>query len=73
MTGFCGDAPFADPIMAVKDHPNKIQSLKQLFYECAQAWVNEAANDADYAYSDEGLIELAEANGWTFDENGRPL
>lgn len=70
LTGFCGDCPFADPLVEYSRNPLRVPDLKQVFYECAQAWVFEARDDLECAYSDESLAELAEANGWEFDEDG---
>jgi hypothetical protein len=69
-TGFCGDAPFADPLVEYEKRPLLVPDLKQVFYECAQAWLKEASNDADYAYSTEGIEETFEANGYEFLEDG---
>ena len=70
MTGFCGDAPFGDPLVAYAKTPSKVPTLKQVFYECAQAWVNEAANDYEHSYSDEAVDETILANEYEFTSDG---
>ena len=72
LTGYCGDCPLFDPIAQyLKGDWRRIPDLAQVFYECAQSWVCEAADDCEHSYSDEHCEELAALNEWLFDENGR--
>ena len=66
LTGYCGDCPLFDPIAAYEKTPLKIPTLRQVFYECAQSWVNEAANDLEWHYSDEYITEHLSANEYEF-------
>jgi hypothetical protein len=70
LTGFCGDAPFADPLVGYSKTPLRVPDLKQVFYECAQKWVFEVRADMEHAYSDEALEEAIEANEYEFDAEG---
>ncbi|WP_422023374.1 hypothetical protein [Pyruvatibacter mobilis] len=70
MTGYCGDAPFGDGIMAYADCPAKTPTIEQVFYEAAQCWVSEARRDYEYAYSDEAIREDIDANEYEFFETG---
>lgn len=70
MTGYCGDCPFGDAIDGYARTPAAVPELKQVFYEAAQAWVNEAANDCEYAYSNESVDEMLSANKYWFDNEG---
>lgn len=72
LTGYCGDCPLFEPIdQYLKGDWRRIPDLEQVFYECAQSWVNEAANDCEYCYSDEHCEELAVINEWLFHKDGR--
>lgn len=71
MTGYCGDAPFGDAIAAYARKPLSVPSIEQVFYEAAQAWVCEAADDCEHAYSDEAIAEQIECNEFEFTADGR--
>lgn len=72
LTGYCGDCPLFDPIAEyLKRDWRRIPDLEQVFSECAQSWVNAAADDCGHAYGDEHCEELAQINEWLFDESGR--
>lgn len=71
LTGYCGDAPFADPLIDdYLHHPARVPDLKQVFYEMAQSWVREAQSDMEYCYSDESVDENIRANEYEFTEQG---
>jgi hypothetical protein len=71
LTGYCGDCPLFDVIVKyLANDWRRIPDLGQVFYECAQEWVNAAADDCEHAYSDEYCGELAEINELLFDEDG---
>lgn len=71
MTGYCGDAPFGDAIAAYARKPLSVPDIEQVFYEAAQAWVFEAADDCDHAYSDEAIAEQIECNEFEFTADGK--
>jgi len=71
LTGYCGDCDLFDPIHKVRDNPNKVPSLKQVFYECLQYWVYAARRDYEYCASMESFAETCEANEWLFTEGGK--
>lgn len=72
LTGFCGDAPFADPLLEYARNPLSVPDIKQVFYECAQSWVFAARDDMEACNSFESIAENIRANGYEFDENGSP-
>ncbi len=71
MTGYCGDAPFGDALMAYAINPARVPTIEQVFYECAQEWVNQAADDMEYSYSDEAIDESIRINEYEFTADGR--
>lgn len=71
MTGYCGDAPFGDAIAAYARKPLSVPDIEQVFYEAAQAWVCEAADDCERAYSDEAIAEQIECNEFEFTADGK--
>jgi hypothetical protein len=74
MTGYYGDAPFGDAIRAYgTGDPRKVPELRQVFYEAAQEWCKQAAEDMEHAYSDEAIDEMIACNDYEFDEDGRLL
>lgn len=73
LTGYCGDCPLFDPIHALRNDPNRVPHLEQLFYECLQSWVQEARSDLEYAQSEESFSETCEANQWEFTANGEMI
>lgn len=72
MTGYCGDCPFGDAINSYARTPSRVPELRQVFYEAAQAWVNGAADDMEYSYSDESVDETIRCNEYEFDSEGNP-
>lgn len=70
MTGYCSDAPFGDAINSYVRTPSRVPELRQVFYEAAQAWVNDAADDYEYSYSDESVDENIRINEYEFDSEG---
>jgi hypothetical protein len=70
LTGYCGDCPLFDPIAAYEKTPLKIPTLRQVFYECAQSWVNAAADDLEWHYSDECIADHLHANEYEFLQAG---
>lgn len=73
MTGFCGDAPFGDAIGQYADKPLSCPDLRQVFYECAQEWVNDAANDMEHSNSIEAIEETMGCNDIWFNEHGKVI
>lgn len=71
LTGFCADAPFADPLAEYATKPGRVPDLKQVFYECAQAWVFEARSDYESTFEDDYVAETIIANEYEFTEDGR--
>lgn len=69
-TGFCGDAPFADPLVEYASNPLSVPDLLQVFYECAQAWVFEARSDMESRNEDSQIDETIEANEYEFTVEG---
>lgn len=71
MTGYCGDAPFADPLIdSYLKHPRRVPSLKQVFYEMAQSWVSAARDDLEDSQSDDAADENMRINEYEFTEAG---
>lgn len=62
LTGYAGDCPLFDPIHALRDTPEDVPSLDQLFFNCIASWIRAAQEDLEFTYSDENLKELAESN-----------
>jgi hypothetical protein len=71
LTGFCGDAPLFDPIAEIRD-PRAVPTLRELFEDCADRWMREAADDMEYTYSDECIDEMIRADAYEFYEDGTP-
>jgi hypothetical protein len=70
MTGFCGDAPFSDPIAALERTPASVPELRDLFCKCVHSWASAACSDYEDAYSDEGIERLLDCDFYEFDEDG---
>lgn len=70
LTGFCGDAPFADPLVQYSKTPLRVPDLKQVFYECAQAWVFEARSDLLSSYEEETIDDNIRLNEYEFNADG---
>lgn len=70
LTGYRGDADILSPINSARKSPQKIESLEQLFYECAQEWVFHAALDMEYAFSDEAVDGDINAGEYEFTADG---
>ena len=70
LTGYCGDAPFADPLLEYARKPLSVPDLKQVFYECAQSWVFAARDDMEACNSFESIADNIRANEYEFTESG---
>lgn len=70
LTGYCGDCSFADTFAEYEKNPLSVPDLKQVFYESAQEWVQQARSDMEYSHSDEAIDSLIECNEYEFTELG---
>lgn len=70
LTGCYTDCAFGDAIHAYAETPSRVPTLKQVFYEAAQAWVKSARDDLEYRESDEALKEQIAGNEYEFYEDG---
>jgi hypothetical protein len=71
LTGYCGDCPLFDPIESVRQTPATIRSLKDLFESCARRWLEEAADDCDYAYTDDAIRDTLMNDDQEYTDDGR--
>ena len=69
-TGFCGDAPFADPLIEYSRNPLSVPDLLQVFYECAQSWVFEARGDLEGTQENSYIDDMITANEYEFTSDG---
>ena len=69
LTGFCGDAPFFNPIAEIQS-PTDVPTLRELFEDCADRWMREANQDFEHAHSDEGIDGLIRCNEYEFFDTG---
>ena len=70
LTGYCGDCDLFDPLHEYAKTPLAVPDLRQVFYECAQSWVQAARRDLEESYSREVVEENIEANEYQFTECG---
>lgn len=69
-TGYCGDEDLLDPMREYIKNPDSETTLQELVNKCCERWVKSYVQDWEFAYSEEGIIELIEANEYQFTENG---
>lgn len=69
-TGMCYDEVLLDPIREFMAHPVAGVTMQDLVNDAAAAWVKSYIADWEYAYSDEGLLDMCQANEYQFTESG---
>lgn len=69
LTGFCHDESAIDGfrIAFIRD---KERDLDELMRAAFESWLSAVQADAEAEYSDEQFSEMADANGYTYRENG---
>lgn len=70
LTGFCGDYNALRPVVDARDYKVKFNSFDDLMSECVEAIFSGWLRDMEYEETEEYFSELANINGWTFDEFG---
>jgi hypothetical protein len=70
-TGFCMDEVLLDPFREFDQRPAPGMTIAELASEAGHRWAVACDRDFAYAYSDEGLREMCEANEYEFDQSGR--
>lgn len=70
LTGYCGDCDLFDPIHALKDRPEYVPDLEQVFYDCLQSWAQAARRDMEACESFEYFLDMVESNEWEYLANG---
>jgi len=71
-TGVCYDEDFLDPVRKFMKKPDNL-SFSDLMESAVHSVLVSAENEYDYMQSDEYFIEEAEANEYTFLENGKRI
>jgi len=68
-TGYYMDESLLDPVREFMARPDS-RTFQDLMDDCLGSWVSAFVADWEYAYSDDGLREVAECNEMEFTENG---
>jgi len=69
LTGYCMDDALLQPIYDFLRKPDS-RTLKDLYDDCFNAFIESWNRDVEYQYSDECIIETIKANEYEFTENG---
>lgn len=70
LSGFCGDYDALRPVVDARDYKVKFDSFDDLMTECVEAIFSGWLRDMEYEETEEYFSEVAEINGYQFDEFG---
>ena len=70
-TGYYMDEVLLQPIRDYLDNPTD-DDIQSLMDKSASAWLDACIQDVEYAYSDEGIRDMIEANDYEFTKDGTP-
>ncbi len=69
-TGYYGDMDCLGPILDFVKNPNSCDVWQDIICVCENAWELAFAADMEYQQSEEYILNLIEANGYEFTEDG---
>ena len=70
LTGYCIDDDILEPVYKFIDRPDNHQGLYDIISDCLESWLTACRQDYEDDQSIEAFIANAEANEWTFTEDG---
>jgi len=70
LTGYYLDYDILKPIWDFLDSPRPNVTFRDLMEECLNGWINACSADYSNYFSLDNFIEIANANGWEFYEDG---
>lgn len=69
-SGLCYDQEFLQPFVAFLKKPCKYTNIDELLENGVNNVIHAANSEYEYQTSDDGFIEMADANGYEFFEDG---
>lgn len=71
LTGYCMDESILEPIYNFLKKPEKGILFGRILKDCLRSWVHACKEDMEYAYTEEAIEEMLEANDYEFTAEGK--